>query len=256
MTRTLVLALLLVGLSGCDESEVAGVLVTATTSDGATLRASYQRPDSEDVRQTLLLLHQVGGDHDRSDFDFLWDALVDVGYGLLAPDLRSHGSSDDLGASDVLLDDPNAYPRDVDIWLRYLQEREDDGESVSPARTGIVGLGSSASLAAAAVAAGRGRCAIAYSPEIREVNFFFGAWEAGPEADPGPELRDDLTLNTTFWLAADGDQPSSDDVVDLHAATEGETGLHVEEGIHYGQELLVANDDTLGVTVDWCADKL
>ena len=247
---------LLTGLVGCDESQVAGVQVTARTQDGATLRASYQRPESEEIKQTLLLIHQPGGDHSRADWDRVWDALVEVGYGVLAIDLRSHGGSDDLGDPADMLDDPYAYARDVDIWLQYIARREEAGESVATWRTGIVGLGASGSLAAAAVAAGRGRCAIAYSPSIHQINTYSGAWEAGIDEDPEDGLRDDIQLDTTLWLTADADMPSANDAPLLHEATTGETDLIVTEGIHHGQELLELNDITLGAAVDWCADKL
>lgn len=243
-------------VAGCGESEVAGVLVTARTGDDATLRASYERPDSDTPKQTLMLIHQPGEGHDRSDWDPLWDALIDVGYGVLAIDLRSHGSSDDIGEPDDLLEDPYAYTRDVDIWLAYLARREEQGEAVSPSRTGIIGLGASGSLAAAAVASGRGRCAIAYSPSIRQINIYSGGWEAGLDPDPDDGLREDIQLETTLWLTGDSDLPSADDAPLLHDATTGETGLIVTEGIHHGQELLERDDTTLGAAVDWCADKL
>jgi pimeloyl-ACP methyl ester carboxylesterase len=243
-------------LSACSESEVGGVLVTARTGDGATLRASYQRPESDEPKQTLLLVHQPGEGHSRFDWDRLWEPLVDVGYGLLAIDLRSHGSSDDLGEPAALLQDPLAYTRDIDIWMEYLAEREEEGEAVSPRRTGIVGLGASASLAAAAVASGRGRCAIAYSPSARQVNTFYGGFHEEDEPSGSDTLRADIALHDTLWLTADADLPSAEDAPLLRDATAGETGLIVIEGIRHGLELLEADDTTLGATVDWCADKL
>jgi pimeloyl-ACP methyl ester carboxylesterase len=254
--RWAVLLALLVGGSGCGEDTVGGVLVTARTAEGATLRASYQRPDADTPQQTLLLVHQPGEGHGRMDWARIWDPLVDVGYGVLAIDLRSHGSSDDAGEPDALANDPGAFTRDIEIWLEYIQEREDEGEAVSVNRTGIIGLGASGSLAAAAVASGRARCAVAYSPSIAGVNRYFEGWNGEPDNDPGDALRDDIQLSTTFWLSADADEPSADDVAVLHDATEGETGLLVTEGIHHGLELLELNDSTLGVAVDWCADKL
>ena len=197
-----------------------------------------------------------GGDHDRNDWDRVWETLVDVGYGVLAIDLRSHGSSDEVGEPADLLNDPYAYTRDVDIWLEYITEREEEGEAVSPSRTGIIGLGASGSLAAAAVAAGRGRCAVAYSPSIRQVNNYYAGWQSDPVPDPSGPLRDDIELADTFWLTADADLPSSEDAPVLRDATEGDTGLVVTEGIHHGQELLDVSDTTLGATVDWCADRL
>ncbi len=247
---------LTLALAGCDESEVGGVLVTARTPDGDVLRASYLRPESDEAMQTLLLIHQPGEGHSRRDFDRVWDALAAVGYGLLAIDLRSHGSSDDLGEPADMLNDPQAYTRDLDIWLEYIEEREVEGEAVSLRRTGIVGLGASGSLAAAAVATGRGRCAIAYSPSIRQINTYYGGWQGETAPSTSTSLDPAIALHDTFWLAADGDDPANGDAPLLQDATAGATGLEIIEGIHHGQELLEANESTLGVTVDWCADKL
>ena len=258
-------------LSGCPQSQVDGASVIHTTATGVDLSGTYLRPNSDERQATLLLLHETGNGHSRHDFDDIWNDLIDAGYGLVAPDLRSHGLSDSGGSLEDLRLDPSGYPEDVRGWLGFIGDRADAGDPVDRARVGIVGLGTSGSLAAAALGKGYVDCAVALSARTDEVNGLEsgfprdgevpgGGSEEGDDddsADPAPAiLTDNVTLHSTRWMVSVSDEPSATDAPALFEATTEPRDLQEESGSFRGLQLLLISEDNQHAVVDWCLDKL
>jgi len=275
----------------CQESEVDGTLVEHTTPDGKTLAGTYLRPETSTVVGTLILLHEPGPGGDRHQFDEIWDALVGQGLGLLAPDLRSHGRSDSGGPWQDLALDPSGYPVDVTGWLDFIQFREEEGDMVDRDRVGILGLGTSGSLGAAALGKGQVACLVAVSPSIEEVNALapgFEPYAPGDDDDGGgdddddsaeargggddddddsastgddddggpPDIDPELALHDASWMFGAADQPSATDAPALYEATAGERELFQVDGSEHGVEILWLSDETKDAMVTWCAGLL
>ena len=260
MKRTIALASMALLLSCGGDSEVDGVGVTADTIDDRTLRASYHAPDSDEVVPSLLLLHQPGSGHDRQDFAGIWSALIERGYGLLAPDLRSHGESDGFGPIPDLADDAHGYTTDVEIWLDFLDERAaEEGSFVDGDRVGIVGLGLTGSIAAAAVGRDLVNCAVSVSPTVAEVNFHADGFgdddDSASDFDEGV-VRDDIELHDVLYLAGTEDNPAADDVATLLEASDDPSEALFSETGAYGLELLLFSEANQLDLIEWCADKL
>ena len=210
----LVLAVLVV--AGCEGSEVDGVSVTYTMDDGRELSATYKRAASSEDVPIMLLLHQPGFNNTRRDFDDLWEPLLGLGYGLLAPDLASHGYSDSAGSWEELRTDPAVWPEDVLAWLDWIEDNQDEEPFVRDA-VGIIGLGTSGSLAAAAIGKGHVDCVVAVSASIEELNALhpgFPVYEPGDDDDDddsASEARDDDDDDS----AGDDDDSAGDDDDDV-----------------------------------------
>jgi hypothetical protein len=204
----MVLATILV-LGGCEGSEVDGVSVTYSMPDGRQLSATYKRAASSENVPILLLLHQPGVTNDRNDFDDLWEPLLGLGYGLLAPDLASHGYSDSAGSWEELQTDPTVWPADVLAWLQWIEDNQDEEPFVRNA-VGVIGLGTSGSLAAAAIGKGQVDCVVAVSASIDELNALHPGFPVyvppGDDDDSASEARDDDDDS-----AADDDDSAADD---------------------------------------------
>ncbi len=260
MKRAIALASMALMLSCADDAEVDGVGVTADTVDDRTLRASYHSPDSDEPVPSLILLHQPGNGHDRQDFAQIWGALEERGYGLLAPDLRSHGESDGCGPIGDRADDPHGYATDLEVWLGVLAERaEDEGSLVDADRVGVVGLGLTGSISIAAVGKDLVGCGIALSPTIAEVNLHaegFGDDDDSAEEFDDGVVRDDLELHDLLYLAGTEDAPSAGDVAIMLDASEDPSEVVLSETTAYGAELLGFSESNQLDLIEWCADKL
>jgi len=241
------MALLL--LVGCEEPAVEGSEVQ-TNDGGRTLFAEYLRADSDEQVPVMILMHQPGAEHDREDFDLIWSGLSQVGFGLLSLDLSSHGDSQDLGSIEELSTDPDGWPTDLEIWLRWLQRRVDeDDEPIDVNSVGVIGLGTSGSIAAAAVGAGLVDCAVAVSPTRTEIDTLApGFFEDGDPVD--------LQFHDILWASGTEDEPSTSDVAELEAETEGATRSVRVPGPLYGREVLSDDPDVREQTILWCTDKV
>ena len=258
--------LLMVSSFGCGESGVDGATVIHSTVGGLDLSGTYLRSDSSTRGPTMLLLHETGPTHSRFDFDPIWETLAQAGYNLVAPDLRSHGLSEAGGTHEELAYSSDGYPEDVRGWLQFIADRADAGDPLDRDRVGILGLGSSASIAAAALGKEYVGCAVAVSPSIAEINAFedgflrpgeiADALDGPPEPDAIIELSEDVSLHTTRWMVSVGDEPSATDGPVLHAATEEPSSLYEESGAFHGTELLMLSEDNRRAMVEWCLDKL
>jgi pimeloyl-ACP methyl ester carboxylesterase len=253
-------------LIACGDSEVSGATVIHTTASGIDLNGTYLRPGSDQRQPTLLLLHETGPTHSRHDFDPIWDSLAQAGFGLVAPDLRGHGLSDSVADLEPLAYDPGGYPEDVRGWLQFIGDREDGGDPVDRSRVGIIGLGTAASLAAAALGKDYVACAVAASPSITEINALQGGFPRSGEVPgetggpPDPEepvvLADDVALHSTLWMLSVGDEPSATDGAALLEASAEPSELHEETGAFHGEELLLVSESNQRAMVQWCLDIL
>lgn len=256
----------LLGLTACSESEVSGATVIHTTASGFDLNATYLRADSSQRQPTLLLLHETGVARSRHDFDPIWDTLVEAGFGLVAPDLRGHGLSDPVADLDSLAYDPSGYPEDVRGWLQFIADRDDAGDPVDRTAVGIIGFGTSASLAAAALGKDYVACAVAVSPSITELNALEGGFlrsgevpgDGGGEPDPKAPvvLTDNVTLHSTLWMVSSGDEPSGTDGPVLLSASGEPSELHEETGAFHGNELMLLSESNQRAMVQWCLNIL
>jgi pimeloyl-ACP methyl ester carboxylesterase len=259
---------------GCNSSEsrVRGVDALHTTSDQQELWAKWLRQNTEDPQPALLLLHQPGQGRDKHDFDEIFDFLYDAGYNLLVPDLRSHGQSDTAGSPDDLATDPEGYPVDVQAWLEFLNERPAQGESVDADRVGVIGLGTSGNLAAAAVAFGLAECAVAVSPNLDQFNAlqagFPGGVAVGDDDDddssgddddsaaPESGVVDGVVPHTTRWMAATGDGNAAAEAAVLQAASTAPSDLVEISGPAHGVEVLWESAENKTSIIDWCGDNM
>lgn len=256
-----------------------GVTVTYTMPGGRELSGTYKRPDASEDVPILLLLHQPGTTNNRHDFDDIWEMLRLRGYGLLAPDLTSHGLSDSAGAWQDLLTDPEVWPGDVLAWLDWVESNQET-EPITREAVGIIGLGGSGSLAAAAIGKGQVDCVVALSASIEQVNalhpgFPIYVGDDDDSADDGARGGDDddsagddddsaagdddvdadLDLHGIRWMVGTGDEPPASDAQALFDATSGDRDLVEVEGDLHGIEILWFSDETKTAIADWCVDK-
>jgi len=260
------LAAALLSLTGCAESRVDGATVVHTTASGLDLNGTYLRPDSSERQPTLLLLHETGATRSRHDFDPIWDTLVQAGFGLVAPDLRGHGLSDPVTDLDALAYDPSGYPEDIRGWLQFISDRDDAGDPVDRSAVGVIGFGTSASLAAAALGKDYVACAVAVSPSITEINALEGGFlrsgevpgDTGGEPDPKDPviLTDNVTLHSTLWMTSAGDEPSATDGPVLLGASGEPSELQEETGAFRGAEIMLLSESNQRAMVQWCLNIL
>jgi len=264
--RTILPLIGLLCLIACEDSQVSGATVIHTTASGIELNGTYLRPDSAERQPTLLLLHETGPTHSRHDFDPIWDSLAQAGFGLVAPDLRGHGLSDSVADLAPLAYDPDGYPEDVRGWLQFIADREDGGDPVDRSRVGIIGLGTAASLGAAALGKDYVACAVAASPSITEINALQGGFPRSGEAPgetggaPDPKepvvLTDNVALHGTLWMVSVGNEPSATDGPVLLEASTEPSELFEETGAFHGKELLLVSETNQRAMVQWCLDIL
>jgi len=267
-TITALLAASLFAL-GCTDEGVEGVAVEYETTDGLTLRGTYNEQASGPV-PTLILLHQPGPNNSRFDWDPLWSALENRGYALLAPDLRSHGSSDSDGAWEDLVLDPEKFPKDLIAWLDFLDDRADADGLVSREAIGVLGFGSSGSIVAAALGKGWIGCGVAISPDLESLTALTPGFD---EYDPDEEearggddddsaAADDpfesLDLHTMRYVVSEDDEPSATDAQTMLDHSSDPTDLLSFPGGSHGADMLwlsadddVVNEARVGM-IDWC----
>ncbi|MCO4769483.1 MAG: alpha/beta hydrolase [Deltaproteobacteria bacterium] len=259
------LCLLLPISASCGGSTISGTTVLEGAPGGLTLQGTYFRQSSAEVLPTLILIHEGGPGHARSDFDPAWSLLENQGFNLLAVDLRSHGDSDVAGSPDDLRLDATGYPVDLLTWLDFLNDRSDAGDPVSSDRIGIIGLGVGASLAVGAIQRGQVNCAVAISPRVDEVEAlrvglpYLGAAgddddSAGDDDDSaGGEELDDIT--DTAFIDGTG-AGSADDTQALYDLSVEPRSILLVDGPQSGALILDDFTDALAVVGAWCSDRL
>jgi dienelactone hydrolase len=127
-------------------AEVATETISVTTSDDKEIVGTVLRPARGSCLPAVLLVHQYM--RDRWQWGDLPETLVQLGYFVLAIDLRGHGDSDEQdGYLPQLLTDPDQAPLDARAALDWLQGHD----AVDSARIGMVGTSIGAYLSAVAV---------------------------------------------------------------------------------------------------------
>jgi len=266
---------LLLGTGGCSKSKVWGSQLFHTAPDGTSLAGTYLRPQGPELAPVFILLHQPGQVRNRNDFDAVWYPLSERGLALLAPDLRGHGASEDVSDLAALSHDPLGYPVDLDSWLQFLQYRRDEGDLLDLDRIAIIGLSTSASLAAAAIGTGRGHCGVAVSARISEVNAlaagFLDGDGSGDDDDSalgGGGDDDDssasdnsgidpaLAMHDIRWIYAGNDEASAADSRAMFGETDGYSDVVELPGDAHGVELLWNSPEANDSLIEWCLSRL
>lgn len=269
-------ALLALPLASC-ESVVEAVQVSHFSDDGLELWADYYRQNVSERVGTLLLLHEPGEDRTRDDWDAIWESALDLGFNLLAPDLRSHGASPTAGELDALSLDPIAYPTDVVTWLEFLHERAEAGDPIDVDHIGAFGLGATGSLIVGASARGHLSCAAVIGAEWEEVARWQGAMEytfevpgdddsassargdddsAAGDDDTATPLPDDFAPRAVRYIHSAADEPAATD-----ASRFDELTLDPSEVVPFDEDLgptdLMFNVDTAkDALLSWCQEHI
>jgi pimeloyl-ACP methyl ester carboxylesterase len=124
------------------------------TSDYVNLSATYYGSIKGKEAVPLVLLHSWKGD--RRDFGVLPAFLQSLGYAVLVPDLRGHGSSKQIsdGVHNAEIDQGKMrrsdyeymYTKDMEA-LRSFLVRENDAERLNLSKLGLIGIEMGASVA-------------------------------------------------------------------------------------------------------------
>lgn len=119
--------------------------VTYQAEDGVVIAASWVVPPDQARPPVVILFHELEGSRDQ--WDKFIPVLVNEGYAVLTPDLRSFGESTrvvrDGGEELYELTDLDEMLLDVDAALKWLGDRSD----VDLDRVGIIGAGDGGNLA-------------------------------------------------------------------------------------------------------------
>ena len=227
--------------------------VTYQAEDGVRIVASWFLPPDKKRPAVVILLHPLQGN--RAQWNPLIPVLVDEGYAVLAPDLRSFGESTvlirDGKEEPYTLSDPKAMLLDVAAALKWLKGRSD----VDQSRIGVIGANVGANIAY--VSTGK-------FPEVK----------TAIAISPSPYSADDAILGSipdfaahdVFLMAGGighGGKPDPggakewEEAVSLGIRISGE----VKGQPYYGDKALrgvelLARDDVVNDILDWLAKHL
>jgi pimeloyl-ACP methyl ester carboxylesterase len=236
----------------------AHIEVATIASDGVELRGDYFEQEYEVALPTLVMVHEPGTDRSALDFDGLWGPLRSEGYNLLAVNLRGHGTSEPVADIDAIRLDPAGYPLDILAWIEFLREREDAGAPLAVDHLAIMGMGTSASVGAAALGHGLFRCAVLTSPLLEEVRAFGPAFAgddddsaAGDDDSAGDPVAD-LELTRVLWVWGEEDEPVATDSQALYERSTEPRGQLVTPGDLHGIEILWGDDVWATAMTDFC----
>ena len=203
--------------------------VEVVTSDGKTLRGTWQDAPGVDNGPAVVFLHQIA--RDRQDFQTVWFNFLDAGISVLALDFRGHGSSDDADIELIdMLTTPGHLENDMIAALEYAAGRP----TVDPARIGILGLDVGANLAV--VASHRAdldvKIICAVSADVASVEALSGT------------TVDQLLLSGALYVAAENEVPQAADAQTFFDLTieprDIELVLNTDD---HGQDLLSGSGD-------------
>ena len=227
--------------------------VTYQAEDGVRIVAGWFLPPDEVRPAVVILLHQLQGS--REQWDPLIPVLVDEGYAVLAPDLRSFGESTvvmrDGKQEPYTLSGPEAMLLDVAAALEWLKGRSD----VDLRRIGVIGASVGANLAYVSTGT---------FPEVKTAI----AMSPSPYSPDDPILGSipDFAAHDVFLMAGGigrGGKPDPggakewEEAVSLGIRISGEVKgqpYYGDKALH-GVELL-ARDDAVNDIVDWLEKHL
>jgi len=211
--------------------------VTLTTEDGLSLSATWRRGDgATSEAPAVLLLHQY--QHDRSDFDLVFEGFRDAGISTLALDFRGHGLSDDAPVPLAeLLSDPDQLRLDVEAALAWIHDR---GE-VDDAAVGVLGVSVGANMA---VVANHNREAWGVRTTVA-----ISARRTAVDTLAGTSVLD---LHRGQYAAGDGEVPQAADAEVLAAITaEPSQAQLVADTDRHGADLFLFSSGVRDGVVTW-----
>jgi dienelactone hydrolase len=231
--------------------EVAFEDLEIETPDGAKLigrlydptQGLEEVPDPVPVSPLVILLHGINGN--VHDWRTLPKELVDLGYAVVALDIRGHGKSTRQGNTLInwrrfKTNDWRGLPKDVEAVLRFFQTRTEDYPQVAVDQRVVV-IGGSLGANIAILAAG--------SPTL----------PATPKETPLPKITDLVLLSPsmslkglstelpmvktharTLMMASQADRLSFEPVQALYRLASGEKSLKIFKNVGHGTDMLMA----------------
>ncbi len=122
-----------------------GEAVTYETTDGVIIFAEFLAPANASNPPVIILLHQFEGNHNQ--WKLLAPMLLENGYAVLAPDLRSFGGSDQAIIDGIQapyeLGDLDDMVFDVGAAIKWLEGRP----GIDSSRIGVIGASIGANIA-------------------------------------------------------------------------------------------------------------
>lgn len=189
MKKTLMLAVsfCLTSLGNVATATANARVITLTTTDNVSIRATLSTPQDLDAKvPAVILIHQGGSN--RHEWSTLTPELLGRGYVVLAYDVRGHGESDPVDSIRKLFDDPHLAPLDLQAAIQFLQTLSE----VDPERLAVIGASIGANLAAMASSEMTVKTAVAISGKTSAVYNLAG--------------KTTLAMRSVFFISSDGDQ--------------------------------------------------
>ena len=205
--------------------------VSIHTDDGVTVAGAWDAQGRQ--APAVLLVHSYMRSH--ADWDVVAGRLHEVGFGVLAIDLRGHGAS----AGSIPSDSLQPFTRDVKAAVDWLKRQPD----VLPTHIGIAGLNFGTTLAIIEAGA---------DPAVRSLALVSPASEfRGLHADQS--MRSFAARSGAALLIAGGLDPyASRSARQLAEITPGVRDLRIVENVSAnGRALLADQPDLAGALVDW-----
>lgn len=211
------------------------------TSDGLTIRGTFQAAEGVEVAPAVLLLHEIA--RDSADFNTVFIDFVEAGIAPLAIDFRGHGDSDPVTIDLAdLQTDPSQLHHDVVAALEWLAARDD----VDADRIGIMGLDVGASMSVVALhnrATWGVKSICAITPILEHVHALAGT--------------DQLDLENALYVAAENNVQDLADAQALFDITVDPRDIEpVGQTDDHGADLLNGSIDAQSGTVNWFVEAL
>lgn len=195
--------------------------------DGQQISGTFYPGSGSPPFPGILLTHMLGGS--REQWDMLVPSLTDIGYAVLAVDMRGHGET---GGE---VDWERARSDTLDAWL-YLSSRDD----IDSGKTALIGASIGANLSLAAAAS---------EPGINTVVLL----------SPGLDYRGVTTMDTlegygerpVFIAASTEDSYAAESSQALAETAPGEVQLHMFQGAGHGTNMLAREPQLIELILDW-----
>ena len=160
--------------------------ISLNTEDGFLLPATLKGVEGEDARPAVILIHQGGSD--RSEWEFMHEALIAEDYVILSYDIRGMGASPkDNGQGKVAENIYNATDQ-ATIDLKAAITLLEGMEEVDNARIGILGASVGGNLAVVGAATMNIKSAVAISGKTDAVHNLAG--------------NSDIKMKSTYYISS------------------------------------------------------